>query len=65
MPFAAFGGLGFGGISFFLGLHQQRVLKEHRKDIDQLKVDLAWIRSRIEALGLVSVAGEKHNINKI
>ena len=65
VPFAAFGGLGFGGISVLLSFHQQRILKEHRSDIDQLKVDLARLSSRIENLGLGTVTGEKHNLGNI
>ena len=58
VPFAAFGGLGFGGISFFLGLHQQRILIEHRRDIDELKVGL----NALTDLGLSTVAGEINNM---
>ena len=62
VPFAAIGGLGFGFISFLLGLHHQRILIGHRSDIDKLKVDLAWLTARIESLGLENVAGELFHI---
>ena len=65
VPFAAFGGLGFGGTSFLLSLHHYKILKGHRSDIDKLKTDLAQLIARIDGLGIGTITGEKNAIKQL